>query len=101
MLDTARVYPPRPPSRSFTAILFKPGLSTITEYSFLLPDYQKSAIPLLGTDKITKCPVPILEDVLMVNQDDEQEMKKEKFNMMASRLLGRPVYGPAVLIPAG
>lgn len=99
VLDTARVFPPRPPSKGFSALLLSAAKNTMTTASLFVPTRMEDAKRLIHSKEIEQHPIPVLAGVLVVDKAAQQQ--QQKFNKKATMLLGSPVYGDAVVIPAG
>ena len=62
---------------------------------------EESARGILGTDDIETEPLPVMGGFIIFDADEQKTADNGKRNKAATSLLGAPVFGDALIIPAG
>jgi hypothetical protein len=99
VLDTARVFPPRPPSRGFPALLLSPGKKDMQTFNLVVQNSSEEAKAILRSKETIQKDIPVLSGMMVM--DKVAQDQKKVLNQYATIILGSPVYGSAVVIPAG
>eukprot|EP01087_Luapelamoeba_hula_P022308 TRINITY_DN795_c0_g1_i9.p1 TRINITY_DN795_c0_g1~~TRINITY_DN795_c0_g1_i9.p1 ORF type:complete len:2194 (+),score=429.59 TRINITY_DN795_c0_g1_i9:34-6615(+) len=111
VLDTARVFPPHPPSRSFNAIFIGRNPASkakgqvccweIHHQSTSWTDKESEIKSKLDTENISKLNVPTIGGELYCDSDIQDVALLAVRNDAASLLMGTPIYGDVVFVPGG
>jgi len=105
VLDTARVFPPRPPSPSFEAVSISPVTGNppwrLQDFSVSVTEWEKEVGNLLETTALQKISIPVLSGIMVFSSVEQEKKTPEKFNKGASVLARQIIYGEVVIIPPG